>query len=257
MIYCGSAHAHALAVTFCYEDNEQAPYLFGDQSVPKTNPGILVDLIRDASQQANITPRFIRRPWLRCQKMVQLGQVQALFAMIETPERLPLFQFPNNKQHYLMKGNYVIFYNPAFSEPAQMERVAQGLAQDQGVGHLLKFGLGAPRGYVVTKLLARHNALVEGVHLLPQGLNLLKKARLDGFVMDKFIGIEFVFKNRGEAQIAYSAKSVLVDYWYATFNRSFYEMRSRQVEKFWLALPELRQKYESRLEQDAKFKMAH
>ena len=237
-----------LNVKFCYEENEQAPYILGTDTVPHTEPGILVELVSEASKVAKIKPRFIRRPWLRCQKMVKLGQAQGLFAMIKTEPRLAHFKFPNLDHQYLLQGQYVIFYKRGPAARARMEQLAHQLLTRQPVTERLQHGLGAPLGYVFSGLLQQQKLLTEGVTQMPQALIMISKDRLDGFVADKYIGIKNLMAHKDGHHLAFTTTPVLVDAWYATFNKSFYQMQSKKIERFWQAVTSLRGKYQVRLE---------
>jgi hypothetical protein len=97
------------SVTFCYENKHNAPYVFSLDNAEHDPKGIVINIIRSAAKKANLPIQFISRPWLRCQQMVKNNQAQALFAMIKTPERTPLFSFPTDKSHALMTVEYGLF----------------------------------------------------------------------------------------------------------------------------------------------------
>ena len=207
----------------------------------------MVELINKAGQLAGFTTRFVRRPWMRCQKMVSLGQAHSLFAMIKTPNRQLRYQFPRNKNNYLFRGDYVIFYNKLHGNFDYIEQLAQQLNNNEVTLPLPKFGFGGPTGYVITKRLLAHGLLTKNVNKLPNAIRLMNKNRLDGFLIDKYIGLYQLQSNKDAQNITHSDTVAYSDLWYAPFNKQFYEKHKKEIDKFWSVLPELRNNFEQRL----------
>jgi len=245
MIFSKSTSANT--VKFCYEEQELRPYLNGYQVMPPDEPGILLELIKQASKQAELNSRFIRRPWLRCQKMVLLGQAHSLFAMIKTPDRQLRYQFPNNPNNYLLRGDYVIFFHNKSHKQNYIENVAEQISRNEFNLHRPKFGFGAPRGYVITKRLEQLNLLANNAYDLTKAIKLMSNNRLDGFIIDRYIGLSILEKSPAALNIQNSKTVAYSDAWHVPFNKQYYARHKTQIDRFWSLLPALRKKYEAEL----------
>ena len=227
----------ALTVTFCFEDRNFPPYIF---SVPNSEQpkGLMLDLIMMSAKSADIKVKFISKPWLRCQKLVKENKANALFAMIQTSERSQVFAFPkssHSKQAYLFKGKYAIFIQK--NGPYDLDKTQTPIIGKQGLNldvyhPIAQFGLSAPLGYVVRKILEKHNVL-SSLNLTPlQGLKFVANGKLDGFVIDRLIGM-YLIKTLGlDHKLLATEQNLLETKWHAAFNKEFYQMHQNKINAF-------------------------
>ena len=62
-----------------YEDKSLPPYYTGTDGVDPDFPGVSVELLQEAAKAADIELQFVRMPWVRCLKSLELGEVDLTF----------------------------------------------------------------------------------------------------------------------------------------------------------------------------------
>lgn len=227
-------------VTFCYEDINYPPYVYDFDGAETDPQGLLINIIRSAAKNANLPIQFIRRPWLRCQKMVKENQAQALFAMIKTPERTSLYAFPTDKYQTLMTVEYGLFIkrNGILDNKNTLSELA-------GVDNRLnfvnykkhqEFGLSAPKGYVAYDILSVNKVLSNFDYILDDGLIAVAENRLDGYVVSKQIGLNKIMKYDLSNSIIWSQIILDTSDWYIPFNHEYYKRHKDKIEKFWFEI---------------------
>jgi len=240
LLFINSCSLYATIVTFCYEDRNFPPYIFST-SINDQPKGLMIDLISLSAKDAGITVNLISKPWLRCQKLVKQNQANALFAMIQTPERSQIFAFPkslDSKQAYLFKGEYALFIQKG--GPFDLDKTKNPLINKNGLNldvyyPLAKYGLSAPLGYVVRKILKDKNVL-SSLNLTPiQGLKFVANGKLDGFVIDRQIGLFLSKELELEHKLNTTKHSLLQTKWHAAFNKAFYQTNQKKIDEFWNA----------------------
>lgn len=222
-------------VTFCYEEKSYPPYINVEADALLGNSGILVDMVKQATAELSIPVRFIRRPWLRCQKLVVEGRAQGLFAMIKTPERQTQYAFPPNNDSAIFV-DYPIFYpnNKTYQEKlAAFERAP---AQFNAKTFDVVYGIAAPLGYVAYHKLAKLGLKSFEDYNVVQGLKLAANQRLDGYVVERRIGRQQLTILGLEEKVLITRASLVNDYWHVAFNLSFYQQHASLIDDFWLAL---------------------
>lgn len=217
-------------LSICIEVEPNPPWVNSPDKINSDNPGTLIKIIRNAAKQINVNVTFIHRPWLRCQKLVQQGKVHGLTAMIYTEERSKLFQFPANLEHYIAKGEYPIFYNKQTKQQDYFEHLASG--QDNS-DKKLKFGIGAPLGYVVADQLQDLGVLAQVNYSLIPALTMISQKRLDGYSVEREIGKHQIKKLGLSHTIAATTNNLSTDRWYVAFNKSTYQNNKLLIDHFW------------------------
>jgi len=231
---------YANTVTFCFEDRNFPPFIFtsANNQQPK---GLLLDLILLSAKDAGITVNLTSKPWLRCQKLVKQNHANALFAMIQTDERSQVFAFPkslNSKQAYLFKGQYAIFVQkngPFDLDHTNNKLIMEGRLNLAVYHPLAKYGLFAPLGYVVRKILEEKRVLTS-LNLTPtQALKFVANGKLDGFVIDRHIGNYLTKELRLTDKLIPTKDHLLETHWHVAFNKAFYQKHQKQIDNFWNA----------------------
>lgn len=239
-----SSPISAQSMTLCLEDVDYPPYAHGTDTIRAVNPGIMIEIVQDAAARAEVEISFIRRPWLRCQKLVAENKVHGLFAMIRSPEREKLFAFPSVEDHFLMEAEYAIFHHKRSNRVWRIEEIAESLASGKTITNYEGFGFGAPRGYQVEAMLRRHKLLATEATYLEKALPIIAKNRMDGFVIEKRVGQHIVNKHRYQKKIVPSSNSVAKSKWHVAINLDFYDKNPELIKKFWTHLSEARKAFQ-------------
>lgn len=222
---------------FCHEAEHYPPYIeFKDGQATK---GILIKLISQAASQTGINAKFVARHWLKCQELVRQGRMQALFAMIQTPERSQIFQFPgreNGSQPYLMLSEYPLVVRR--NGPLHLDNRLPSLVTEQGLdaqeyAKYRRYGLGAPSGYVVHDQMKQWDVLADLNWPAVKGLQMVALGKLDGYSLDRRIGRALVAQLELGDQLVMSQAPVLSSRWHVPFNRQTYQKHPALIQRFW------------------------
>ena len=214
----------------CHEFNKYPPYIYQET---KESKGILIDIVDRAAADSNVQIEFYARSWKRCQKDVVSGYAHALFAMILTEQRKNSFAFPpENKlsQWYMWLAQYPVFVPDGVSFSEESYRINKGM--------------GAPTGYVVRDMLERRQWLSPYQYEPEDGLKMLAKNKLDGYVVERLIGVNLLKNNRLMADVNVSSQVLLESRWFIPFNNQFYQENKSLVEQFWHNIGKHRQQIE-------------
>lgn len=203
----------------CYEANHYPPYIFNKGGIPS---GILVDILEFASTKSNVNITLYSNSWTRCQQDVISGKAHALFAMVITPEREKVFSFPPSKQlatWYMWEASYPIF------TPSSLYFNIEEYTPLKGIG--------APLGYVVWDILKKKEWLSPYQYEPIEGLKMLSLKRLDGYVVEKYIGLRLLQENNLTDKVTMNNYSLLNTKWYLSFNKEFYRDNRNTITHFW------------------------
>lgn len=223
-------------VRLCYEQYPQSPYSLGVSQVPQENPGLIIDLVNQALQQAGLSADFYRSSWNRCIDDLRTGQTDGLFSMIWTPQRDPWAVFPKlptdqvDPQKRLWSGVYRIYVR-------RDGQVSWDGEQFKG----LNFGIGAPLGYLSYKRLSELNALSPLNVLHEEGLQLVAARRIDGYVMDPVVAAGLLKELQLEQEVVGLEIPLLEHPWYLVFSPEYYRDHSDSAERIWAALANVRE----------------
>lgn len=222
--------SHALAsgvFTVCHEETSYPPYIYTSKGIAS---GLLVDIISQSAKLSSIKLNLYSSSWLRCQKDVQSGRADALFAMVKTPEREQRYQFPTTQPdlYFLWQAQYPVFYEIGIGFDAK--------------NYIPNKGLAAPLGYVVTEKLKNKNWLSPYTYKPNEGLAMVAIKKLDGYVVERLIGTELLKQLELSSKVKASDTSLLNTNWYIPFNRKFYKANKHMVELFWRNIATVREK---------------
>jgi len=216
----------APSLKICHEASNYPPYIYQEDNQSK---GLLVDIIDEAAQNMKLHIEFDAKPWKRCQKDVQTGNSHALFAMIKTPKRAKDYAFPSDPSRHLWTAKYPIFTNK--NTPFVFNDYSPSK------------GLGAPLGYVVWQKLKDRGWLSPFQYSPEEGLKMVAMGKLDGYVVERLIGLHLLYENQLTDSLSYSEDNLLDTIWYLPFNKSFYQSNKDLIENFWKALNEAREQF--------------
>lgn len=227
-----SAFADTRPTVVCYENLDYVPFMLGEKDIPKHRPGILLELIAVAAPTVDI--QYQRKPWKRCIKQLQLGKVDGMFAAIWLPERDSWGQFPPrgkpsgipaDSRYRLWHVQYQIFVNHTSSLTWDGQNF-QGLSRG---------GVSAPAGYVARKKLKEMGVLAGGNHVALEGFKLVALDRLDGYVVEKHIGMRTVFRLPRALQdrISFLQPPLFNADWHIVFSHQYMEHYADTAQKIW------------------------
>jgi polar amino acid transport system substrate-binding protein len=223
--------AERISLKVCHEESYYPPYIHQEEDVSK---GILVDIIKGAFEEANVAFELYSKPWVRCQQDVESGQAHALFAMIQTDERKQAFAFP--PENKLSKWHLWLAQYPVFT--------AKGVPFVSAEYRPSK-GIGAPFGYVVWDILNAKNWLSPYQYDPLEGLKMLALNKLDGYVVERHIGLQLLEMNNLATKVEMNEEIILQSRWYLPFNKDFYKSEKVLVENIWRNIAVQRKKIEN------------
>lgn len=219
VLMISATSVHAKDIKICHEANYYPPYIYsnGLDAV-----GILVDIIDHTSGVTTKSIELYSNSWSRCKEDVIAGRAHALFAMVHTKERETLFAFPPNDKldaWHMWLAQYPIFI------PSDTELDINSYQPDKGIG--------APLGYVVWDHLQQKNWLSPFEYEPTEGLLTLSRKRLDGYVVERLIGLNLIKDNNLTTTVKMSKHSLLDTKWYLPFNKAFYHDNKNTVHLVW------------------------
>lgn len=225
----------AESLRVCYENQSYSPFLLGVDSTPQDNPGILLELILMAAGEVSVDVQFYRRPWKRCIADLKDGKSDALFAAIWKADREKWAVFPKaagrvDSSRSLWHVKYLVF-------------VKRGTALTfDGVNFTgLQHGLSAPIGYVANDKLSEMAALAPGSHDIENGLKLVSLGRMDGYVVETYIGRSTVSALGLNDSITVLPEPFLDADWFLPVSHNYYQQHQETAEALWSALARVRQ----------------
>lgn len=234
------APAISAEVSICIENEAYPPLINGTNSLPSDNPGHSIRIAKIAAQRADLTLKFVRRPWARCLQMVSQGKTNGLLPSIKTSERNDMYAFPSNNKLFLNRAEYHIFYSANDKRKRFYETLANSKDKSATPIPKLKYGIAAPYGYIAYAQLQRLNLLSSHDYTLEQGLQMVAKDKLDGYVVIKSIGEQRAKELGLHNQIKVTDSVFLQERLYVVFNKRFYANNQNKIDEFWRQLPDIR-----------------
>jgi len=223
----------ALDLKVCYESAGYYPYLTNANS--DENPGILLEIILAAAKKTELNLVLYRSSWKRCQTDLKRGHADGIFAAIWSLEREGWASFPKNKKSEVDDRRYLwkSIYKVHVSKDSKLTWNGKQFSQKD-------VKVAAPRGYIAYQMLEDLNVLPEVIYKASQGLKLVGKKRLDGYVIEEQIGKNLIRKNGLTKQVVSIENNFFEALWYLPLSKSFYKKNPKVAEKFFTAINESR-----------------
>lgn len=241
-----SAMADPLPVLrICYELQDSMPFWAAATDQNKPRPGLLLELIQPAAEQAGLRLEFQRQPWKRCILQLQQGQVDGIFAAIWQPERDSWGQFPGRdtqrntpvqRDYRLWQVDYPI-----------IARKGGTLNWDGEHFSGTRNGLSAPLGYVAAQQLESLGVLAKPTYSAERAIKLIALDRLDGYVLERQIARNYIRTADLQTQLVFLPKPLLSADWYLPLSHQFYSQHPELAQRFWQALAEQREAHGAEL----------
>lgn len=238
----GQAFAQS-SVQLCYEDQDYPPYLSADSGQPTgKDPGVLVELVQKAFEKAGLSVSFVRRPWKRCMRMVQDNEVAGMFGVVYVKIRENVGKYPMrdgevDAEKRLLDVEYPIFRNvsvdPGWDGTAFANREVR---------------LGTPLGYAMADSLKEEHQIVANTSFLPDvGLNLVAQKRLDGYIVEKNVGMSLLRKLDISDKVIIHQPPYKKHNLYLLLSHGFYNTDPKTAEGVWAQVAHLRKTESAKL----------
>lgn len=231
-----SSPGKAAGATLCYENENYAPYLIGEQPHPaEPNPGVLVEFIRQTFATLDTPVSFVRHPWKRCVKLVERNEIDGIFGIIYKKDRESLGRFPMrgaqpDRHNRLLTVDYSLFTHrssPLFWDGKNFTRN--------------DLRIGTPLGYAVSKSLKNTHGITPNERFLPEsGLKLVEQHKLDGYIVEKQVGISYIRKNNLEKSVIPRKPAYRRHDLYLMVSHEFYAKQTPLVEEIWSTIGQTR-----------------
>lgn len=211
-------------MSFCYEDQVYAPYMFSEGD----HRGVLIDLTRQAAKLSGLTPTYTRLPWKRCISEFERGNFDSLLVMIWNEERDKIAKFPKLSNAKVNRAQRI-----AISEYMIFTYEGSNLTWDGRTLEGLRHGIGAPRGYVATKMLENINASTNVPVDMSDGFRLVALERIDGYVANRLAGEQAILELELNKPIYPLEIPFLSDDLYVPVSNRFFDLNPETAKLFW------------------------
>lgn len=232
-------------IRLCYESVALVPY--ASAPADKRGPGLILELLESAAQQAEVRLQLHQQPWKRCIHEMHQGGTDGIFVAIWQPDRDAWGRFPGRDPRL---GTAV--------DPARAVWPVQYVVIGRAGGRLswdgqrfsgVRHGVGAPLGYVVSQRLQELAVLAGGSMAPSKALRMVAAGRLDGYVLEREIALDLLDQLQLQEELVLLPTPLLEAEWYLPFSHPFYAAHADIVERFWRTLGEQREKRADELRQ--------
>ena len=218
-----------------YEDKALPPYYMGTGTeVDADNPGVSIELVREAAAAAGIRVEFVRMPWARCMKSLKNGEVDAIFNASFKEERLEAGIYPMaggkpDRARRITTLNYMLY------------RLKGGAVTWDGkaVGGLGDNPVGIQAGYSVGEDLARLGVKTEEAADTVINFKKLASQRIPAVAQLEVSGDGALASGAFPAVEKMQPPLATKDY-FLMFSHQYYDSRKDTAERLWAKLAEVR-----------------
>ncbi len=230
------APANACDISFAYTEHPSAPYLEGEGMTVPPKPGIAVEIVVAAANQAGCTVHLARMANLRVLRSVRIGETDGGILYSYDPERgrdlaYPMKGLEPDSTRRLATLNYYLY-----------KRHGGKLAWD-GVNLDNPEGLpiGINTGFSIADLLSQFGVKLDQVPTTEQNLGKLCLGRLSGYAMQEHIADPAIRRLHCEEPIEKLPNPLQSKNYYVVFSHKFYASHPDLAEKVWSAIAEKRE----------------
>ncbi|MEH6632068.1 MAG: transporter substrate-binding domain-containing protein [Halopseudomonas aestusnigri] len=230
------ARADNLPFVICYENIENIPYYYGEGSdVPKTKPGLYVDILDLVSQRLKLKIIFHRAPWARCLKQLELNRVDGVLAASFKTERAKYSHYPMNLkkldvERRIVNKSYYIFRRKG-------ARISWDGKEFNGT-----YRVGVQIGYTIIDFLKKHNLTVTATPSVQRGFQQVQNNRLDAFATIEEIGNTLLMRYPNKySNVEKVTVPLTTKPYYLIIGRKFYKTHRYLSENIWNELAKIRE----------------
>ncbi len=230
------ASADVPSLRLCYENREQPPYYLGDSIVvPSQRQGIYVDILSKVTTELGIGLQWVRRPWKRCLRLLELNEVDGVLGASFLEERKAIGRYPirggildrntrlamKSYSFYAMKGN--------------------SLKWTGELSALRDRNIGVPLGYAIRSTLIKAGVTISEQPHTELLFEMLRHRRIEAVATIAEVGDFLIQQNPGKYKdvIKLSPKLQTKAY-YLLISRGFYEDNQDLAWKIWNQIPAYR-----------------
>ncbi|MBC7951011.1 MAG: transporter substrate-binding domain-containing protein [Rhodospirillaceae bacterium] len=231
---CGAQAAEVLRAAF--EDKALPPYYMGDSTeVDADRPGVSIELLRAAAKEAGIEVEFVRMPWVRCQKSLQKGEVDAIFNASFKEDRLEFGVYP-------MAGAKPDPSRRIATVAYALYRLKDGpVSWDGKIIEGLDGPVGAQSGYSIIEDLTRMGIKTEEAQASTTNFKKLASKRIPAVAALVVTGDALLATGEFANVEKVTPPLVTKDY-FVMFSHQFYDGKRALAESLWGKLAEVRER---------------
>jgi polar amino acid transport system substrate-binding protein len=219
-------------VRIVYDVFENPPLICGNgAAIEPTTPGLTIELLRMASERANVPIELSRTPWQRGLYLIKTGEADAIFAssFVAERQRYGVYPFKDGRpdtSRKLFDQSYSLFV-----------RAGSGVGWDGTALTNLHAPVGATPGYAVVPVLRAMGVTVEEEPSHIANLRKLAAGRLDAYAELETQIRPMLRDNQAEfSGIHALSPPVLTKPYYLMFSKIFYANTPEIAERIWDAI---------------------
>ncbi len=219
-------------VRILYDVFENPPLINGNGTgIDPVRPGLAIELLRMASEQANIRIDLSRTPWQRGLYLIETGQADAIFASSYVEERLRYGVYP-------LKDGHPDTHRKLFDQSYRLYvRTGSGVGWDGKTLTNLHGPVGATPGYAVVPVLRAMGVQVEEEPSHISNLRKLVAGRLDAYAeLDTHVRPLLRSNPKEFGGIVELSPPVLSKPYYLMFSKISYDRAPEVAERLWDAI---------------------
>lgn len=191
--------------------------------------GNVIEQVSIAAQNTGIDLEIVRYPWNRCLNDVKNQKLDGIFALIWTPERDKFLIFPQgsrdgSNQQRIAVTSYYFFENR--EQPLDISN--------------LKYGIGAPMGYVVREQLQANGLLSPINYSVQEGIIMVGRKKLDAYLVGEEIGRIVINSLNLQDQVRMKQPPHFAQDLHIAFNKTIYNQHNALLQRLWEELERMR-----------------
>ena len=231
-----TANAEILELNFAYGDSEQPPYVYGVGKEIPIKPGVVIDMLKILDQRMpNLHINFIRLPWKRCLRYLQLGKVDGIFNASFVPERLQNGVYPTlNGQPDPAKRLVTISYGIYTLENSEITWDGKAFTHLNGI-------VGVNRGFSVISNLKKMGIPLQEVDSVSQNFLKLKLGRIDAVLAQNVTAHSILQKQERFKGIYQLSIPFITKPYYLMFSHQFIKKHQEIAEQIWKKIEKVRE----------------
>lgn len=225
---------HAELLTLCQESAEEDPFLTEFKLNNQSYYGQHSAISAHALQQLGIEFSIVRLPWRRCVSAAMNGLYDGIIGVGWDEERGQKLLFPTLNGSLIDEASRLYFVNyPIYT------LTTSTLAWDGVKFENLKYGLTAPKGFIVENKLKALGALQQIEEGVDAGVSLLNGGRVDGVIVAEEVGNKVIatqkLPNIKKLDIAFYRQPI-----FFAIARSQKKLTTAQIQAVWDQIPSSR-----------------
>lgn len=225
-------------IILAFENVPYPPFYFSrGKGIRKENPGLFIDMIRQAAAKADATVTFKRMPWKRVLVSLANHEIDGAFSASYKTERDEYAEYPqlNGKldpSRSLTDQTYV-FYRLKNSDALKWD----GKTLDV----MNKPIIGTKNGYSIIDLLKTMGAKVDEVATTETNLAKVKVGRLAAYAgLERMVDPYLKANPRWQDTIEKVSPPIIKKPYFVIFNEPYFLNNQKTVEAFWDAIKDIR-----------------